>query len=178
MTRQDFMNEFYSRLSHEFEGYRLLNKSGNLQEVQVYRQYLPQPQGITFADKANHGLKSYSESDYDSNFPCIIIKLEDMTDREENNITQSVINVKILTGIYDDSTDSQGYQDILNIQDKLRQYLQEHRLICRKYLLTMPMTSRLLEVETWPVWFGEMELVYQMGRGMMPSRWVNRPAGM
>ncbi len=39
-----------------------------MQEVKVFAQYLPQPSGITFAEKAA-GLKNYTSDDYESNFP-------------------------------------------------------------------------------------------------------------
>ena len=175
MTRLDLLNELHRRLTDLFKDYSLPNKAGVLQNVAVFKQYLPQPQGITFADR-NTGIKSYSESDYESNFPCVIVKLDEMTDYEERSRNHSQVNVTLLAGVYDESPECQGYQDILNLQEVMRAYLLEHRVVGRKFVLNMPLKSRLLELDTWPVWFGEMTLTFTAGRPVMRNEWVSYPA--
>ncbi len=155
-----------------FRGYSLANKAGILQEVQVFRQYLPQPAGITFSDKDHTGLPNYGSADYESNFPCIIVKCEEQLDTEERGDDGTRVNVKVLTGIYDDNRECQGYIDILNMQEKIRAYLLEHRVIADRFLLMMPMKSKLLETETWPVYFGEQVMTYITARPMMGSEWI------
>ncbi len=180
MTRENFLDALVTCLSDEFTGYSLPNKSGVLQEVKIFAQYTPQPDGITYTEKSRKGLDGYEASDYESNFPCIVVKLGEMIDTEENSPAHSSIDVKILSGIYDDSKNCQGYRYILTMQEKIRQKLFEHRVLGKKYILQMPMKSRLLELETWPVWYGEQDLVFYSGRplqnwdylhgGMKPQR--------
>lgn len=172
MNQIDLLRDLVERLRELFEGYSLPNKAGVLQEVRVFAQYLPQPEGLTIADKGNSGLKSYADADYESNFPCIIVKLMDQTDNEERGNDGSQVNVRILTGIYDDAKACQGYIDVLNIQEKIREYLLEYRILAEKYLLVMPLVSKVSDVETWPVYFGEQSLTYIVARPVMGTEWV------
>ena len=99
MNQQLLIEDLTRELTQEFTGYELLNKSKVLQQVQVYAQYLPQPQGITFTDKDNAGIKSYTSTDYETNFPCVIVKLIDQTDNEERSFIRSAVNVTILAAV-------------------------------------------------------------------------------
>ena len=63
MNRIVLLDNLVERLSKVFRGYELPNKAGVLQEVQVFSQYVPQPQGITFGDKEQSGVKNYGASD-------------------------------------------------------------------------------------------------------------------
>lgn len=173
MNQVNLLQDLTDRLRLLFKGYSLPNKSGILQEVQVFRQYLPQPEGITFTDKGKDGLKNYGSTDYESNFPCVIVKLVDQVDEEERGNDGSKVRVTILTGVYDDSKECQGYLDVLDMQEKIRDYLLEHRIIARKYLQLMPMLSKLLESETWPVYFGEQSLTYVVARPVMGTEWIH-----
>ena len=167
MNQRLLMQDMTRGLTEVFAGYELRNKMGVLQQVQVFSQYLPQPEGITFADKDKSGLKNYTSNDYDTNFPCVIIKLQEQEDNEERSIIRSTVKVSILSAIYDESVECQGYLDVLNMQGKMRAFLLENRVLADRYILNMPVKSRLLEVETWPVYWGEMNLVYTIGRPSM-----------
>lgn len=166
------MEDLILRLHKLMEGRSLPGKSGLLQDIKIFAQYVPQPSGITFADRDNKGLKHYEAGDYESNFPCIIVRLEDMTDLEERSRTHSICNVKLLIGIYDDKPECQGYVDVLDIQEAIRSYLLEHRILCSKHLLVMPVKCRLLDNDTWPVYFGEISLAYQVGRPVRAPEFV------
>ena len=184
MTRVDLMDALTSGISKLLKGYTLPSRLQGVdgiepsmqviqQEVKVFAQYLPQPAGITFADKAA-GLKNYTESDYESNFPCVIVKLADMTDTEEQSRTHSSVKVNILFGVYDESPECQGYIDLLNLQEHIRKWLMEERVLARKFLLRMPILSRIDDSDTWPVYFGVMELNYELGRPVRSSEYVYR----
>ncbi len=144
-----------------------------MQEVKVFAQYLPQPSGITFAEKAA-GLKNYTSDDYESNFPCVIVKLADMTDTEEQSRKHSSVKVSILAGVYDESPECQGYIDLLNLQEHIRIWLMDQRVLAHKYLLKMPLVSKLDDTETWPVYFGIMDMEYELGRPVRSSEFVYR----
>ena len=176
MNRITLLDDLVSRMKKVFTGYMLPNKSGVLQEVRVFGQYVPQPQGLTFGEKSNAGLKNYGAADYEENFPCVVVRLGEMTDSEERSLTQSGVNVTLLFGVYDDGVECQGYRDVLNMQESVRVDLLEHRVLAGKHMLMMPVKSRLLEAETWPVYFGELDLVYQVGRPMQGYGWVERHA--
>ena len=164
MNQNMLIDDLTEQLRTIFTGYELLNKAGVLQQIKVFKQYVPQPEGITFAEKDKTGLQNYTSSDYESNFPCVIVKLIDETDNEERSLIRSTVNVTLLTAVYDEAVECQGYVDVLNIQEKMRLFLLEHRILCERYILNMPLKSRLIDVETWPVYWGEMNLIYTLAR--------------
>ena len=173
MTRENILDALVNWLGVEFSGYSLPNKSGEMQQVKIFAQYMPQPDGITYADKARKGIDGYESADYESNFPCVLVRLGEIIDTEEAAPSHSTVNIQVLTGIYDDTKDCQGYRYILSMQEKVRALLLEHRVIERKYILQMPMKSRLLDLETWPVWYGQQDLVYIAGRPVQNWDYIN-----
>ena len=191
MTRAELIDSLTSGLKKLLKGYtlpsRLQGTDGEssgiqnvMQEVKVFAQYLPQPEGITFDSREYPNirkydrLKNYDADDYESNFPCVIVKLGDMTDSEEQSRNHSSVKVSILAGVYDESPECQGYMDLLNLQEVIRKWLLEERVLARKFLLRMPLMSRLDDSETWPVYFGTMELTYELGRPVRSSEYVYR----
>lgn len=175
MTELELIDALYDVLRELFSGYRLMNKAGMLQEVKIFRQYIPEPAGITAQSK---GLANYADSDYEANFPSIIIKLGEVTDKEENRIDQSRIDVKFLAGVYDATPESTGYRDLLNMIERMREYFLINRIINQKFRLEMPLKSRLVEADSWPVYFAEMDLVFDLGRPLMQKDFVMKPERM
>ena len=184
MTRVDLMTALTGGLRHLLKGYTLPSRLQGvdgiepsmqevMQEVKIFAQYLPQPSGITFADK-NTGLKNYADYDYESNFPCVIVKLEDMTDTMENSREHSSVKVSILAGVYDESPECQGYIDLLNLQEVIRKWLLEEQILARRFVLRMPLVSHIDESETWPVYFGSMSMSYELARPVRSSEYVYR----
>lgn len=184
MTRADLMTELVDGLGKLLKGYSLPSRMQGtdglepsmqtvMQEVKVFAQYIPQPSGITFEDRKT-GLKNYADYDYESNFPCVIVKLGDMTDTEEQSQSHSSVKVDLLLGVYDESPACQGYIDLLNLQEMIRKWLMDRRVFAHKYLLRMPLISKLDESETWPVYFGTMSLMYELGRPVRSSGYVYR----
>lgn len=181
MTRLDLLDALTDKLKVEFLGCMLPNKEGVAQQINIYSQWLPQGKGVSFDKRETFGLKSYEADDYTANFPCIIVRLDDMTDSEENKLTASTVTVKIMTGVYDAAPDVQGYRDILNVQERIRALLLEHRIISGQFIMRMPLRSRLLDVETWPIWWGEQEMIYTLGRPLQDWEYVHgghRPPSM
>ena len=172
MNEIDLQDSMCETLEELFSGYQLLNKGGNLQEIQIFAQYVPQPSGITIHSRESTGIKNYSESDYESNFPCIVVILNECEDKEERRVDSSLVKMTLLFCVYDDSPECQGYRDLLNMQERVRNYLLVNRVIAQKFRLEMPVRTRLINCETWPVYFGEMDLIFQAGRPSMPKSFV------
>ena len=191
MTRAELIDSLTSGLKKLLKGYtlpsRLQGTDGEstgiqsvMQEVKIFAQYIPQPSGITFEQRTYPNkrpydrLHDYQDDDYESNFPCVIVKLGDMTDNEEQSRNHSSVKVSILDGVYDESPECQGYMDLLNLQEVIRKWLLEERVLSRKFLLRMPLMSKLDDSDTWPVYFGVMELNYELGRPVRSSEYVYR----
>lgn len=173
MNRIVLMQDIVALLKKEFQGYMLLNSAEELQELHVYAQYIPQPEGVTFGQKPS--IKDYTEGEYGEHFPSIVVRVGDMEDREEGSLIHSAVKVNLLIGVVDKSAECTGWETLLDIQEKIRACLLEHRVLGRKHILRMPVKSVLKECESWPVYFGEVELLYECGRAVMNSEYVYRP---
>lgn len=173
MTELFLLDALVARLTELFRDYELTAKSGLLQTVKVFAQYLPQPSAVTVKpkdDTESTTPQGYTPTDIESNFPCVIVKLDDATDREEGTLTQTRVNVRILVGTYDESPDCQGYRDVLNIIETVRQDLltMPGRVLDKRYRLEMPMKNYLFDDQPWPIYFGQIETVWETGRPLMP----------
>ena len=181
MTELNLLDALVARLTELFKNYELTARSGLLQNVKVFAQYLPQPEAVTVNTDTDDELdedtdtetaiepQGYSPADIESNFPCVIVKLEDSTTREEGSLDASRVNVRILVGTYDESPDCQGYRDVLNIIEKVRQDLltMPGRILDKRYSLAMPMRSYLFDEQAWPIYFGQLETIWDTSRPMM-----------
>ena len=149
MTELGLIDALVAYLKSIFEDYQLPAKSGLLQNVRVFAQYMPQPEAVEVdtgdevedtesaiagegeslvdengaeetAEESPTEPLGYSASDIESNFPCVIVKFEESIIREEKTIDAVRINVTMLVGTYDESPDCQGYRDVMNIMDKVK----------------------------------------------------------
>ncbi|MBR2208908.1 MAG: hypothetical protein IJ859_08910 [Synergistaceae bacterium] len=173
MIEINLLDALVAELSEVFKDYELPAKSGLLQNVKVFAQYLPQPSAIEVNNDEDNNEEiapqGYSPADVEANFPCIIVKLDDTTIKEEGTLDAVRINVRLLIGTYDDNPDCQGYRDVLGIIEKTQQYLlsMPNRILQNRYQLQMPMKSYLFEEQAWPVYFGQIETVWETGRPLM-----------
>ena len=175
MIEINLLDALVTELSEVFKDYELPAKSGLLQNVKVFAQYLPQPSAIEFNDDDDDNdngeiaPQGYAPADIEANFPCVIVKLDDTTIKEEGTLDSVRINVRFLVGIYDNNPDCQGYRDVLSIIEKTQQYLlgMPNRILQNRYQLQMPMRSYLFEEQAWPVYFGQIETVWETGRPLM-----------
>ena len=181
MTELNLLDALVEKLRELFMGYELKGKSGLLQEVKVFAQYLPQPEAVVVDTDPDDDAEAiepqgYSPADIESNFPCVIVKLDEATDREEGSLDAVRINVRILVGTYDESPDCQGYRDVLNIIEAVRQCLltMPDRVLAKRYRLEMAMKSYLFDEQAWPIYFGQIETVWETGRPMMPGNFGGR----
>lgn len=179
MTELDLIDALVAFLKKIFADYQLPAKSGLLQNVQVFAQYMPQPEAVEVntdddeetAEEDTTEPLGYSATDIESNFPCVIVKFEECTIKEEGSIDAVRINVSFLIGTYDESADCQGYRDVLNIIDKIEQEILElpARVLAQRYRLEMPLKDYLPPEQPYPIYLGVIETVWETGRPLMPN---------
>lgn len=173
MISVNLLDAIATRIEGLFEQAPLLcAKDGSQKNVKVFPQFMPQPKGATVKPKGEAPIEpqGYGPADIENNFPCVIVKLDEATDKEEGKIDQARAVVRLLAGVYDDAPDCQGYRDALNIIEVVRQDLlsMPYRILDNKYRVEMPMTWYLFEEQPWPVFFGVLETVWEIPRPMMP----------
>ena len=132
MTELNLLDALVARLTELFQGYELPDKSGNMQNVRVLVQNLPKPSAVSVktddeaSDSETIEPQGYTVTDIESIFPCVIVKLGEVVDREEGSLDQTRINVQFVAGVHDSSDtarDCQGYRDVYNIIEVIRQDL-------------------------------------------------------
>ena len=182
MTELNLLDALVARLTELFRGYELPAKGGLMQNVKVLAQNLPKPSAVSVkTDDEDESIEpqGYTVTDIESLFPCVIVKLGEVIDKEEGSLDQSRINVQFVIGVYDSSDtarDCQGYRDVYNIMEVIRQDLlsMPTRILDSRYRLEMPFTSGLIDDDVWPLYFGYIETVWETGRPMMPANFRRR----
>ncbi|MBR0093857.1 MAG: hypothetical protein IJP91_01115 [Synergistaceae bacterium] len=174
MTELGLIDALVAFLEKVFADYQLPAKSGLLQNVRVFAQYMPQPEAVevnTDDDEAESTPIGYSADDIESNFPCVIVKFEDCTIKEEGTIDSVRTNISILAGTYDESADCQGYRDVMNIIDKVKEAIltMPARVLAQRYRLEMPLKYNLPPEQPYPIYLGVIETVWETGRPLMPN---------
>ena len=177
MTELGLIDALVAFLKEIFADYQLPAKSGLLQNVQVFAQYMPQPGAVEVnTDDEEETADTtkpigYSVTDIESNFPCVIVKFEDCTVKEEGTIDSVRINVSFLVGTYDESADCQGYRDVMNIINKVKEAILTlpARVLAQRYRLEMPLKDYLPSEQPYPIYLGVIETVWETGRPLMPN---------
>ncbi len=173
MIAVNLLDAVINEMRELFSDYTLPNKNGVLQKVKIFAQYVPLPQSITLTNKAI-GLKNYDEDDYEANFPCIIVRYDSSIDNEERRLEMTTHNVNIMFGVYSEERECQAWRDVMNMIDIVRTKFLTYRILENRYRLNMPVKSQFLDADTWPVYFGLMNLVFESGRATQPAMFVHR----
>ena len=175
MIALNLQDALVAKLQELMLSHTLSTKGGTQKPVKVFSQYLPQPKRPKVKPRGEEPQDPqenndvYGPVDFEENFPCIIVKLDEATDKAENVADATRISVRILVGAYDESPDWQGYRDVLNIIETVRQTLLIEVYLAKKYKLEMPFKWYLFEDQPWPVFFGQIETVWETGRPIMPG---------
>ena len=183
MTVTDMIDAVCEDLRALFKGYTLPNKAGVLQEVKVFAQYMPQPQGITVEDGRKSGTSGYDSEDFEMNFPSVLVKLGEITDNEERKLDLNKAAVRVIFGMhewgieFEDEAEevqfkTECWRDVLAMMEKVRQHWLKDRIISRRFRIEMPVTMSLIEEDTYPLYFGELKAVIVTGRPVRDHNFV------
>jgi hypothetical protein len=132
------------QLSLLFEGFRLVNAKKESSKVNVYPQNLPIKKEIKDT----------------SHFPFILVSLEEINIENQNTDEENLIY--LVFGNHDANENRQGYKDIINMITKVKDYLISTHLICGKYELGYPVRCVFQKEDTFPVYYGGMELRFKL----------------
>ena len=178
MIELNLLDTLVEELTKLFKDYELKAKSGLQQNIKVFAQHLPQPQEFEVIANSDEDLpeleesvepQGYSEADIEAFFPCILVVLDGTEIKEEGTTDAYKIRVNFLIGTYDNNKNLQGYRDVLDIIEKIRQYIltMPNRILGARYQLRMPMSSNLTDEDTFPFYFGQIETVWETARPVM-----------
>ena len=138
MTIWRLLEALKERLEHEFKGFTLKDETGERVPLKFFLQNLPG-----------------TEAEYDTRiFPYVVIRFERLHDIDYETAFGDVLFV---IGIFDDDRFYQGYKDVINIQEKIRQSLCRDHLLDGRFILQFPLsisTSDDFSDSTYPYFFG------------------------
>ena len=177
MTVIDLIDELVSMLDKLFEAEYLKARSGEFKRVKVFAQYLPQAKSAVIKPKGeakNEYQAEFGPADYEDNFPCVIVKLGELTDGEEGKLDQAIADINLLVGIYDKSADNQGWRDVMNIIDKLRLCLWQQRYLAAKFRLEPELHCYLFDDQPLPLYFGALETRWDVPRPVELNNYASR----
>ena len=177
MTGVILLDKLADILQGELEEVKLRTKGGEFRSPVVFRQHLPlprtpkvKPRGGKQEEEPPQPPEEYGPEDFDANFPCVIVQLQDWNDTRE--IATAEIN--FLIGVYDDNPNAQGYRDVENIKDHIRLYLHQNQTIDRRYIMQFPLRGGLFKDQPWPVFFGWITATYALDN---PAAEIKRRKG-
>lgn len=86
-------------------------------------------------------------------------------DGEDNNETgeeDSICKIAFIVGLYDEDDNYQGYKDVMNIIEKVKQRLKTKRFYSNQFELKLPLKWVIHEEDIYPYYFGGIESSWKM----------------
>lgn len=98
----------------------------------------------------------------DDPYPYIIVRM-DSGDMKQDH--PHMVKVRIVIGSFDDSTDTNGHKDVLNIIQKIYERFARNPVLANKYVMKddseNPFTWVLQDDDTYPYYFGAVEVTWE-----------------
>jgi len=134
-------DDIVEKLKNLFSEYR----SFNVEEVElnIYPQYLP---------------AKLNQKDL-THYPFILVRLENGEDDGEENSTR----ITFMIGIYNDKDTYQGHKDVINILQKIYQFLATKRYISNCEV-KFPISWTFNDDDTYPFYFGGLDTNWICGK--------------
>lgn len=98
-------------------------------------------------------------------YPAIIVNARKGTQSEESEM----VTVEIMVGAFDDTLDQQGFRDISNLVQRIKDRLRENDIIRERFPIRMPLKweiNRKLgaggQDNAYPYFFGEIQVLFEL----------------
>ena len=142
----ELIEDLKTELQVELSGMNFINANEAHVPFNIYQHRLP-----------------YKESEKDSaHFPFILLKIVDGNiDSETESALSSIV---IVVGLIDENLNNQGHVDVINVLNKIYQYIVKKRIFSDKYSFIFPIRYQLDDEDYHPFHFGYMETNWEMMR--------------
>lgn len=131
-------------LQEAFEGYKSTDEKTQNNGITIRSGFLPKT--VTAADKQKQN-------------PAIVVRPIEIIDDNE----ASDIKLQILATAYNEDKDN-GHLELYHILEKVRYTLLTNRLVASRNMIELPMKTTIPEEQPFPVWWGYMEVSYNIGQ--------------
>ena len=162
MVATFLQEDLVEELKKILQGFRLKNPYGESCEINIFSQNLPVPESLEQTDIPIEQLENGLIEDITMKepYPYIIVRIEDGEIKDESSA--QIVSVLLLIGIYDNAYEKQGYKDVLNIIQKIYERFAKMPVLNGKYTIQYPIVWTLQEEETYPFYFGGMNLDWEV----------------
>jgi hypothetical protein len=110
----------------------------------------------------------------DAFFPFVILRCNKLVDME--GVPYARAEVALVIGVYDPEDTFQGYRDVMNMQEKIRQRFLRDPLLDGRFVLEMPLECYAADDfsdVTYPYFYGGVSTVWRMPNMPLDSEeWV------
>ncbi|MEK5069812.1 hypothetical protein [Sporosarcina sp. FSL K6-1508] len=146
MTSLQLQETLKKRIEQALSGMLLSSQEGESKEIQVFKQHLPRK------------TKSTSRNPGNTFYPCVIVYL----DEGENG----KVKVLLIVATHDEETDNQGYQDAMNIVEKIMQDLGRNPQVDGRYEIQEEPKWFYNEQDNYPYYFAWIETSFEIPRSL------------
>lgn len=144
MNARELQRALKDDLTSLFQETRYPSPDGARSAVSVFKQHLPMMQA----------------EDADDPFPYIIVRLD--SGGIANQTDPHKVAVLLLIGAYDDGTDNQGHEAVLEMLEKIQHHYEETPLLAGQFIFTDPFNWALQDEESYPYNFGAANLTFTL----------------
>lgn len=144
MTELDLLDGLACEVKDALDGFQLRTAKDNLTPINVYTQNLPLKEG-----KNDEKL-----------YPCVLICFDEEEIDDEDSPMR--VFVYFVIGVMDKETDRQGFRDVLQIANLIYQHIFRKGIVARAFSPLRPYRIKLQEDDTYPYYYGAMEMIFEM----------------
>lgn len=141
MTPIILLDELTAALEKVLAGYKMIAELQPPKPVTVYKQYMP-----------------VDEFENETFYPAVTVQIRSVEDDGGETVATVLITIGVFGGHKTD-----GWRDLLNIAEHIRQFLLENPIIAKKFPLKMPAAFELLAEQPEPFYFGNLAVRYVVG---------------
>lgn len=165
MTPIEVVSALRKFLTDALKNFRIEDEAGRESPVTVYLFHLPEQAVSIMNAHAEDGYTPLPEAGDEvlkSVYPAVIVRpltyqAQDMDDM------YSLLTVSITVGVFSrDPANVNGSWAVVNILERIRQELEERRILDGRCEVISPLTWELYNEELRPLWFGEMITQWQI----------------
>lgn len=146
MTPTKLQDVLVEDLKQQLDGFQLKNAKGERVNLNIYPQNLPAKKGSKDTE----------------HFPYLVIRVMDGEDNNETGEEDSTCKIAFIVGLYDEDDNYQGYKDVMNIIEKVKQRLKTKRFYSNQFELKLPLKWVIHEEDIYPYYFGGIESIWKM----------------
>lgn len=147
MTALDLQDELCKEIAILLDGWKYRTSTGQLIPMNIYKQNVPVPD---------------SDEDPDSDpIPYVIVRLQNGDDEGKKD-SFNVVNLVCIVGVMDNEPGKGGYQNVLNVFDKIYKRFQSKPDLNGKAVFTGEFHWACQEDNYYPYFFGGCSLSFNI----------------